>query len=359
MGDAMELAERLAFLKKIDLFSSFSEEDLVEFAAKVDEVTLSEGAFLFRQCEPGRDMFLLVWGRLKVTRDSRTITTIEPMDYVGEMAIIEQKTRSASVQAIMPSFLLRVTMELFHEFFSRQPPSLVAMMTTLSQRIRRDTEEIAAECEKANMMIHDMKNLLSPFYLLEVLEKKVPEVAGHRYVQYMTLARDNLLLMMDEALASAKRLDWPTRKVSHSLGELVRGVVASEFAAHPDLAGKELRVRVEEELPAFVFSSIDIRRVLSNLIVNAAQASGPGSAIEIEVGRKDGHAVVRVRDQGLGIPENLKDRIFQAHFTTKSQGNGLGLASCKFIVEQGHGGQLYFESRPGQGTTFVFTLPLA
>lgn len=355
----MELAERLAFLKKIDLFSSFSEADLAEFAAKVDEHSLDEGAFLFRQGESGYDMFILVSGRLKVSRESRTITLIEPMDYVGEMAIIEQKTRSASVQALMPSLLLRVTMELFHEFFSRQPPSLVAMMTTLSQRIRRDTEDIAAECEKANMMIHDMKNMLSPFYLLEVLVKKVPEVAGHRYVEYMTLARDNLLLMMDEALASAKRLEWPSRKVAHSLPELVRGVVASEFAAHPDLAGKELRVKVQEQLPDFSFSSLDIRRVLNNLIVNAAQASGPGSAIEVEVGRCDGQAMVRVRDQGKGIPENLKEKIFQSHFTTKAQGNGLGLASCKFIIEKGHGGQLYFESKPGQGTTFVFILPMA
>ncbi|HSR36970.1 MAG TPA: ATP-binding protein [Desulfurivibrionaceae bacterium] len=355
----MELAERLAFLKKIDLFSSFSEEDLAEFAAKVDEVSLADGALLFRQGEPGLDMFILVSGRLKVSRDSRTITTIEPSNYVGEMAIIEQKTRSASVYALAPSLLLRITLELFHEFFSRQPPALVAMMTTLSQRIRRDTEDIAAECEKANMMIHDMKNLLSPFYLLEVLVKKVPEVAGHRYVEYMTLARDNLLLMMDEALASAKRMEWPSRKVPHSLPDLVRGVVASEFAAHPDLAGKELRVRVLDDVPEFAFSSLDIRRVLNNLIVNAAQASGPGSAIEVEVGRSDGRAVVRVKDQGKGIPDHQKDNIFQSHFTTKAQGNGLGLASCKFIIEKGHGGELSFESQPGQGTTFVFTLPLA
>lgn len=354
----MQIDDRLAFLGKIDLFSSFSAVDLAEFAAKIDELELAEGALLFRQGEPGYDMYILVSGRLKVFRESRTITLVEPMDYVGEMAIIEQKTRSASVQALEPSLLLRITLELFHEFFSRQPPSLVAMMTTLSQRIRRDTEDIAAECEKANMMIHDMKNLLSPFYLLEVLEKQVPEVAGHRYVEYMALARDNLLMMMDEALASAKRLEWPSRKVSHSLPELVRGVAASEFAAHPDLAGKELRVKVAEELPDFTFSSLDVRRVLNNLIVNAAQASGPGAAIEIEVGRSDGQAMVRVRDQGKGIPDDLKDKIFQSHFTTKAQGNGLGLASCKFIIEKRHGGQLFFESLPGRGTTFVFTLPL-
>jgi len=355
----MQLDERLAFLKKIDLFASFSEVDLAGFAAKVDEIYLADGAVLFRQGEPGRDMFILVSGRLRVSRDSRTITTIEPMNYVGEMAIIEQKTRSASVHALASCLLLRITLELFQEFFSRQPPALVAMMTTLSQRIRRDTEEIAAECEKANMMIHDMKNLLSPFYLLEVLVKKVPEVAGHRYMEYMTLARDNLLLMMDEALASAKRMEWPSRKVANSLPDLVRGVVASEFAAHPDLAGKELRVRIVEEVPEFAFSSLDIRRVLSNLIVNAAQASSPGAAIEVEVGRQDGQAMVRVRDQGKGIPDQLKDNIFQSHFTTKAQGNGLGLASCKFIIEKGHGGRLSFESRPGSGTTFIFTLPLA
>ena len=354
----MELAERLGFFQKIDLFSSFAAEDLAQFAAKVAEVKLAAGEILFRQGEPGRDMYIVVTGRLKVFRESRIITIIEPMDYVGEMAIIDQKPRSASIEALESSLLLRVTMDLFQEFFSRQPPSLVAMMTTLSQRIRRDTEDIAAECEKANMMIHDMKNLVSPFYLLEVLVKKMPELANHRYVEYMVNARDNLLLMMDEALANARSLEWTTRRMVNSLPALVQGVVASEFAAHPDLAGKELRVKVLEDFPEFSFSSLDIRRVLNNLIVNAAQASGPGATIEVEVGREDGQAVVRVKDQGKGIPEELKAKIFQSHFTTKAQGNGLGLASCKFIIEQRHHGQLFFESTPGRGTTFAFTLPL-
>lgn len=354
----MRLDERLAFLRKIDLFSSFGAEDLTDFAAKVDEVSLAEGDLLFRQGDPGSDMYMLVVGRLKIFRGSRIITIIDPMDYVGEMAIIEQKPRSASVQALEPSLLLKITISLFREFFARQPPSLVAMMTTLSQRIRRDTEEIAAECERANMMIHDMKNMMSPFYLLEVLAKKMPEMASHRYVEYMGNARDNLLLLMDEALASAKRLEWPSRIMTNSLPDLVRGVVASEFAAHPDLAGKELRVKIGAELPDFAFSSLDIRRVLTNLIVNAAQASQPGATVDIEVDRQDNRAIVRVIDHGNGIPAELKDKIFQSHFTTKAQGSGLGLASCKFIIEKRHGGTLTFQSLPGRGSTFVFTLPL-
>ena len=104
-----------------------------------------------------------------------------------------------------------------------------------------------------------------------------------------------------------------------------------------------------------------LKEVLVNLMVNACEAMAPGGTIIIEE-RVDsqppqGHAaVIRVRDNGPGIPAHLQGQIFQPFFSTKEQGTGLGLSIAQRIVTE-HGGRLEVESTEGQGTVFIITLP--
>lgn len=65
--------------------------------------------------------------------------------------------------------------------------------------------------------------------------------------------------------------------------------------------------------------------------------------------------IINVSDNGVGIDDAVKERIFQPNFSTKSYGTGLGLAMCKRIIEQ-HGGDIWFESKPGKGTSFYFSI---
>ena len=95
----------------------------------------------------------------------------------------------------------------------------------------------------------------------------------------------------------------------------------------------------------------------TNLVINAGQASKPGDTINIHLLRTDEQAVVEVSDQGCGIDDEIKSKLFMPHFTTKLTGSGLGLASCKQIIEVKHGGTLSCHTNGGQGTTFKFTLP--
>ncbi len=103
-------------------------------------------------------------------------------------------------------------------------------------------------------------------------------------------------------------------------------------------------------------------QVLTNLLSNACKFSPPGSAVHIQVGRQAGQVRVAVRDQGTGIPEAFKGRIFQKFAQADSSttrmrgGTGLGLSICKAIIEQ-HGGEIGFDSAVAEGTTFYFLLP--
>jgi signal transduction histidine kinase len=83
----------------------------------------------------------------------------------------------------------------------------------------------------------------------------------------------------------------------------------------------------------------DLAHVVSNLVTNAAEAQRGRGAVELAAERIDGGTLLHVRDQGPGVPADSRERIFDALFTTKARGNGLGLALCRRIV-QAHGGEI-------------------
>jgi len=357
---SISLEDRVKYLRSTDLFAAFSEEDLQGFAEQIAEVKLAEGENLFTEGEAGDDLYILIDGSMTVYKGNRIITAIKPGDYVGEMSIIEDKPRSATVTANSDCLLLMVSAEMFQEYFSAQPRSLVAMMQNLSKKIRRDTDDIADEYERINILIHDMKNTLVTFLFLELLEKDLSGTGRDKYLTHMRTARENLSAMMEDALSNAKRLRRKLDTIQYApLHELVHDLAEGEFAVSPDLADKHLKISVMQTMPECLFKGLEIQRLVTNLVLNAAQASKAGDTIEIELDRDGDHAVLRVKDSGVGIPAELKAKIFKPHFTTKPEGNGLGLASCKHIVEKKYDGVLSFESTPGTGTTFTCLIPLA
>jgi two-component system NtrC family sensor kinase len=102
-----------------------------------------------------------------------------------------------------------------------------------------------------------------------------------------------------------------------------------------------------------------MKQVILNLIMNARTAMQRGGTLTIGTSAVDGKVRITVSDTGSGIPEEIRDRIFEAFFTTKSdvKGVGLGLSVCFGIIRQ-HNGEISVESEIDVGTTFVITLPI-
>ena len=127
--------------------------------------------------------------------------------------------------------------------------------------------------------------------------------------------------------------------------------------------GVTLRTLVAPELPFCWCDPVQIQQVLVNLVRNAldalenAQATGPTIVMTAKAVEKSG-VEFTVSDNGEGIPVDRLPRIFDAYFSTRDEGMGMGLAISRTIVEA-HQGRLEVESRPGEGTTFRFTLPTA
>ncbi len=148
-----------------------------------------------------------------------------------------------------------------------------------------------------------------------------------------------------------------------SLNDLV--LEAQRLVEHQlEMKGISCTVETEEAMPPVRGDANSLQQVLVNLLINAMDAleeSGKhGRAIEIRTFTQSGRACVSVRDNGPGVPDEIRDRIFDPFFTTKEggKGTGLGLAIVESIVHQ-HGGAVRVETDPAPGMTFTVLLPPA
>jgi signal transduction histidine kinase len=150
------------------------------------------------------------------------------------------------------------------------------------------------------------------------------------------------------------------RKTQLELNEVVNEVV---LLVQREVSNQRisLRLKLASELPHLLGDRVQLQQVLINLVINGIQAmadiGGDARDLLIETRRGgDGHVVVAVQDSGPGIDPENANRLFDAFFTTKADGMGMGLSICRSIIEA-HGGQLWASSNAGHGATFQFSLP--
>jgi two-component system sensor histidine kinase KdpD len=138
-----------------------------------------------------------------------------------------------------------------------------------------------------------------------------------------------------------------------ALDDLVRATI--------DHLGARDRVEVAGGPALVSVDAVQIERVLANLIENALEFSPPTSQVHVRIGATRAEAIVRVVDQGPGLPDDELERVFEPFYRAGSErrsGAGLGLAIARGFAEA-NGGRLWAESRPGQGASFALALPLA
>jgi PAS domain S-box-containing protein len=122
-----------------------------------------------------------------------------------------------------------------------------------------------------------------------------------------------------------------------------------------------IRSELANDLPKAMADRVQLQQVLMNLMLNGIEAMkdlGPPGALTIHSRRESGELVISVSDTGVGLTPEHSDQIFNAFFTTKPQGTGMGLTISRSIVES-HGGRLWATANPERGATFHFTLPTA
>lgn len=206
-------------------------------------------------------------------------------------------------------------------------------------------------------VIHDLKTpmtIISGY--VQLMARKHSEEERSQYAELVLGQFQNMNAMTREVLNFARGdSEVLLRKVY--LNEFVRGLRENlERQLELEPADIELFVTTED-LGVARFDETKIHRALQNLVRNAIEAMPDGGELSVEFARSEGDLLLTVADTGLGIPDEIRDVLFESFVTTgKRDGTGLGLAIVQRIV-QDHDGEIEFESGPDIGTTFTMRLP--
>ncbi|MBL0112615.1 MAG: GHKL domain-containing protein [Saprospiraceae bacterium] len=213
----------------------------------------------------------------------------------------------------------------------------------------------------AKQVAHEIKNPLTPMKLItqhlqnsiqRTEQDEIPALVK-RVTQTLIEQIENLSKIASEFSNFAKLPAPENEKLA--LNEVVTST-HDLFRKREDM-DIHLRVPIDE---IYVFADKNhIIRVLTNLIKNAIQAIplGRRGRIEIMLYKQDERAIVKVSDNGCGIPDSMKDKVFYPNFTTKNSGTGLGLAIVRDIIDSCNG-HIFFNTYENVGTEFFIELPL-
>jgi nitrogen fixation/metabolism regulation signal transduction histidine kinase len=243
---------------------------------------------------------------------------------------------------------------------------LVQQYNKMVRQLEQSAEALAkseregAWREMARQVAHEIKNPLTPMKLsIQYLQKAIDNNQGN--VKELTSNVANTLIEQIDHLskiaadfsrfANIGNKNVEVLDLHHVLSSLV-----GLYSADPKVQLKWKKVNAPLKMEA---DKTHMNRLFTNLLTNAVDACAEENEclIEIKEETNEGQLLIQVKDNGEGIPEETRAKIFVPNFTTKTSGTGLGLAMCKSIVEQA-GRNIWFETEKGKGTTFFVELPL-
>jgi len=255
----------------------------------------------------------------------------------------------------------------FHDITQRkQTQENIRQSYEKEQSARRDLEaEISKRANFTRVLVHELKTPLTAIVTSsELLDENLTKEQQNRILEVIKHSADNLNKRIGELLdfsqVEAGMLQLNKGEVSpYLLFERVMESVQPIALAR----NQTLSLELPRSLPNINIDRDRIQQVLFNLIDNAIKYNRPNGAIALRA-RLDGkYLVVSVQDTGEGIPKESQALLFSPYTRLQAAGGkgggmGLGLAICKLLVEA-HGGKIWVESEPGQGSTFSFRVPLA
>ncbi len=222
-------------------------------------------------------------------------------------------------------------------------------------------EQLAYLGTLASGLAHEIRNPLNAMNInLQMLEEELAaEKVSEEPVELLRSSRQEVLRLerlVKDFLAFAR--PQPTKREDLAPGALVADVVRFVRPLFAE-AGVGLELVQGQGTPPVRVDAGQIRQALLNILQNALEVSPKGSRVLVNVvSGPRGEAQVEVRDQGPGIPADAREKIFEAFWSRKPAGSGLGLPIAQRAVEN-HGGRIEVESEPGAGSTFRIVLPSA
>ncbi len=333
---AARLKDPAGFLETLD----FVYADPVRVLEDEVELISPKRRLLRRYTAPVTDQQGNIVGRLWTFLDITRTRSTEDKVRAQAVQLKEQSRQLASALKIVTGRLDKVENTL-----------------TLTQQQLFETEKLSAVGLLAASVAHDIRNILTPLTIELTLADQNDPAARAESLDAMRRQVDSLSLLTHRLLALAK--PDTLERVPTDVCALVTRITAL-VQAQAALENVVIAYAAPRCLPLVPADPIQLDQVLVNLVLNAIQAmrATNGGTLTLTLDQHAGGLRLRVADTGPGIPLPLRKRLFDPFFTTRPDGAGLGLFSCRRIV-QAHGGTIQVRSTPSRGTQFAVWLPIA
>jgi signal transduction histidine kinase len=367
-------------------FPGIKPDEVEELIANCRVQSYPQKTILCRENAVEHTFYMILEGEVQVTKlvndnEDHLLKTLRPGDFFGEMALIHNVPRAATVASTTPIVVLELDKKEFDRVLQHSSSVALAMVREISSRLRENDEMAiedlrvrAAELAQAYQKLAEQELARRDFLTTVAHELRTPLMTASGYLQLLqkgavtgdqlkttvdtversvrqivTLVNDILFLQeMDMVLSEFQPVD---------MGEISRNII-EKYKSRASDKRITLTLQGDRNFPSIPGDARSLERALIALVDNAIKFSPRGSEVEIQLKAEREALIITVEDHGIGISPDNQSRIFDRFFHLEHQGNdlfggiGLGLAIARQVIEQ-HNGALEVASTPGKGSIFT------
>jgi len=360
-------------LEASKLFSQLPSSDLAALRQIASERRFDAGTEIFKEGDRGDGLYVVKDGLVEISgllssQVRQVFSRLGPGEIFGEMAVIDQKPRSACATAAQPTLLYFISCGDMQALVERSPALAMALLREISHRLREfnrqyvrevlQGERLAIVGRFARSIVHDLKNPLNIIGITADMAEMHQATPEHRRQAKIRIRKqvDRISDLINEILEFTQGTHNDFVPAPTDYAALVRQLV-EDIRPEVGLKSVELELDAPAQKLELLLDPKRLRRVFENLIHNATDAMSDGGKVTVRILPKEQEVVTEIEDVGPGIAPEMADHLFEAFATYgKAQGTGLGLSICKRIIED-HQGWIAAWNKEGRGAVFSFGLP--
>jgi len=370
-------------------FPGIKAEEVQEIIVNSQIKTYPPATVLCRENEVEYVFYMILEGDFEVTKvisksETRLLKSLTAGDFFGEMALIHNAPRAATVKTKTSVVVLELDKEGFNRVLKRSPSVAMSMVSEISNRLRNndqlaveDLRMRASELADAYQKLAEQDLARREFLTNVAHELRTPLMVAGGYLQALQKGMVSADELNSKIETIARNIDQITTLVNDILFLQEIELVLPEFQAVNMVALAEevvkkyesraqarqvtIKIKGDRGIPEAQGDARSLERALIALVDNAIKFSAPKGVVEVRLMAQGNRVLVSIEDQGIGIAPEIRPRIFDRFFHLETSGDelygglGIGLSITRQVIQQ-HKGSLEVESEPGKGSKFTISL---
>jgi signal transduction histidine kinase len=370
-------------------FPGIKPEEVQEIIINSQIKSYPAGTVLCKEDAIEHTFYMILEGEFEVTKtinnkEKRLLKTLGAGDFFGEMALIHNAPRAATVQSLTPTVVLELNKQGFDRVLKHSPSVATAMVAEISNRLRandqlaiEDLRLRARELADAYQKLAEQEMARNEFLTSIAHELRTPLMVASGYLHTLkkgVLSGDQLKSAIDTVSRNVDQIVNLTNDLLFlqeqelvlrdfqpvNLYAIVENVV-EKYKNKAKARGVSIKLRGSSNLASVQGDEPSLERAITGLVDNAIKFSPPNGTVDIRFADLGNHVTVSVIDYGIGIDPQIRPRIFDRFFHLEKSGDeiydglGIGLSITRQVIQQ-HRGMLDVDSQPGKGSTFTISL---